>query len=97
MLRIETQAETDSTVTYALLGRVTEEHLPELGRMLAAAREQGRRVTLDLAGVVLVDRSFIRFLTAGEGMGAELAHCPAYVRSWARCEGKDEEKEEKSQ
>jgi hypothetical protein len=97
MLRIETQAETESRVTYALVGRVTAEHLPELARLLTAAHEQGRQVTLDLAGVVLVDRSFIRFLTAGEGMGAELAHCPAYVRSWARCEGTDEGKEEKCQ
>jgi hypothetical protein len=91
MLRIETQTETPAEVTYALVGRVTEEHLPELGRLLTAARAAGRRVTLDLAGVVLVDRGVVRFLSTGEGARAELAHCPAYVRSWIRCEG-DEEK-----
>jgi hypothetical protein len=90
MLRIETQAETPSDVTYVLTGRVTEEHLPDLARLLTAAREQGRHVTLDLAGVVLVDRGFIRFLSSGEGARAELAHCPAYVRSWIRCEGSEE-------
>jgi ABC-type transporter Mla MlaB component len=96
MLRIETWTETPSTVTYALNGRVTEEHLPELGRLLSAARAEGRQVTLDLAGVVLVDRGFVRFLSAGEGARAELAHCPAYVRSWMRCEGCEGD-EEKSQ
>jgi len=90
MLRIETQTDTKAGVTYALIGRVTEEHLPELERLLTAAREQERRVTLDLSGVVLVDREFVRFLSTGEGARAELAHCPAYVRSWMRCE-EDEE------
>lgn len=90
MLRIEIQTETPATVTYALTGRITEEHLPELGRLLTAAREQGRQVTFDLAGVVLVDRELIRFLSTGEGARAELAHCPAYVRSWIRCEGDEE-------
>lgn len=90
MLRIETQNETDSEVTYALMGRVTEEHVAELGRLLTAARAIGRRVRFDLAGVVLVDRGFVRFLSVGEGAWAELAHCPAYVRSWIRCEGSQE-------
>jgi hypothetical protein len=90
MLRIETQTETAAGVTYALIGRVTEEHLPELGRLLTTARHAGRRVTLDLAGVVLVDREVVRFLSTGEGARAELAHCPAYVRSWIRCEGDEE-------
>jgi ABC-type transporter Mla MlaB component len=90
MLRIETQTETAAGVTYALIGRVTEEHLPELGRLLATASDAGRQVTLDLAGVVLVDREVVRFLSIGEGARAELAHCPSYVRSWIRCEGDEE-------
>ena len=90
MLRIETQTETAAEVTYSLVGRVTGEDLPALERLLATAGGQGRRVTLDLAGVVLVDREFVRFLSTGEGARAELAHCPAYVRSWIRCEGREE-------
>ena len=90
MFRIETQTETAGDVTYALLGKVTEEHVPELERLLAAARRTGRRVTFDLAGVVLVDRELIRFFSTGEGARAELTHCPSYVRSWIRCE-RDEE------
>jgi hypothetical protein len=90
MLRIETQTETAAGVTYSLVGRVTGEELPELERLLTTAGAEGRRVTLDLAGVVLVDREFVRFLSTGEGARAELAHCPAYVRSWIRCEGREE-------
>ena len=90
MLRIEIQTETPADVTYQLVGRVTPEHLPEIERLLATARAAGRRVTLDLAGVVLVDREFVRFLCAGKGAGARLAHCPAYIRSWLQSEGEEE-------
>ena len=89
MLRIETRTDTPSGVTYALAGRATREHLPELIEMLAAERARGRRVTLDLAGLVLADRDFVRFLACGEGSGAVLVHCPAYVLSWIRCEGEE--------
>ena len=92
MLRIETRTDTPSGVTYALSGRATREHLPELIEMLAAERARGRRVTLDLAGLVLADRDFVRFLACGEGSGAALVHCPAYVLSWIRCEGEGERK-----
>jgi hypothetical protein len=92
MLRIETRTDTTSDVTYALAGRATQEHLPELVELLAAERGRGRRVTLDLEGLVLADREFVKFLACGEGSRAELAHCPAYVLSWIRCEGKEERK-----
>jgi hypothetical protein len=90
MLRIETRTETADAVTYFLEGQVTREHLDELAGLLAAARVAGRRVTLDLAGVVLVDRQTVRFLAA-EGAAAELLHCPAYVLSWLRCLGEEKE------
>lgn len=89
MLRIETRTDTPSEVVYALAGKATQEHLPELLELLAAERARGRRVTLDLEGLVLADREFIRFLACGEGAGAELVHCPAYVLSWIRCEGEE--------
>ena len=89
MLRIETQTETPTEVTYALDGRATEEHLPEISRLLASERDRERRVTLDLAGVVFADRAFVRFLACGQGSGLGLLHCPAYVLSWIRCEGEE--------
>jgi len=96
MLRIEKRSETASAVTYALAGQVTREHLPEIGRLLSEARGHGRRVTLDLGAVMLVDREVIRFLAAGPGTGAELVDCPAYVLSWIRCEGGELERKKSS-
>lgn len=92
MLRIETRAETPETVTYALAGQVTLEHLPELKELVAAARAEGRRVIFDLTNVVLVDREFVHFLACGRGAGVELVNCPAYVLSWLRCEGGEQER-----
>jgi len=92
MLRIETCYETPREITYALAGQITEEHLPELAGLLAAALAAGRRVTLDLGAIVLVDRESVRFLVRGEGAAAALVHCPAYVLSWIRCEGGEEER-----
>ena len=92
MLRIETRSETTEAVTYALAGQLTQEHLAELRELVTAARATGRRVTLDLAGVVLVDRELVRFFACGNAKGIELVHCPAYVLSWMRCEGEEEER-----
>jgi hypothetical protein len=39
--------------------------------------------------LVLADREFVKLLACGEGAGAELVHCPAYVLSWIRCEGEE--------
>jgi len=92
MLRIETRSETTDAVTYALAGQLTQEHLAELRELVSGARDAGRRVILDLAGVVLVDRELVRFFACGNAKGIELVHCPAYVLSWIRCEGEEEER-----
>jgi len=92
MLRIETRSETDDAVTYALAGQLTQEHLEELRELLKAALAVGRRVTLDLASVVLVDRELIRFFACDRAKEIELVHCPAYVLSWMKCEGEEEER-----
>ena len=91
MLRLETQSETSREITYALSGQLTQEHLPELKRLLTAAREEGRRVVLDLTGIVLVDRELVQWLASRRCLEVELVHCPAYVLSWIRCEGGDDE------
>jgi 3-dehydroquinate synthetase len=92
MLRIETRFESSQAITYALAGQLTQEHLAELRELLIAAKAAGRRVTLDLAGVVLVDRELVRFFACGYAKGIELVHCPAYVLSWIRCEGEEQER-----
>jgi hypothetical protein len=89
MFRIETRTDATSAVTYALSGRATQEHLPELVELLMNERAGGRRVTLDLEGLILADREFVQFLACGEGAKIELVHCPAYILSWIRCEGEE--------
>jgi hypothetical protein len=96
MLRIETRSETTEAITYALAGQLTQEHLAELKELLIAAKAAGRRVTLDLAGVVLVDRELVRFFACGNAKGIEMVHCPAYVLSWIRCEGEEQEERKPS-
>jgi hypothetical protein len=92
MLRIETRTDTPSAITYALAGNATREHIPELKQLIKAEHGRGRKVTLDLEGLLLADREFVRLLACGEGAGVELLHCPAYVLSWIRGEGEEERK-----
>jgi ABC-type transporter Mla MlaB component len=92
MLRIETRSESNDAITYALAGQLTQEHRAELVALISAARQAGRRVTLDLAGVVLVDRELVRFFACDKAKDVELVHCPAYVLSWMKCEGEEEER-----
>lgn len=87
MLRIETRTDTPQEVTYALSGKVRADHIADLDARLAAAQAAGRRVTLDLAGVLVVDRETVTWLASGRGSAATLANCPAYVLSWILCEG----------
>jgi len=91
MLRLETLSETPREITYALAGQLTREHLPELKRLLVAAHEGGRRIVLDLSGIVLVDRELVRWLASCQCLSVELVHCPAYVLSWMRSEGEEPE------
>jgi outer membrane protein TolC len=88
MLKIETAAETESEVVYRLTGRLDAEHVEELKSLLSTRGRQRRRVTLDLAGVLEVDREAVRFFVKGAGRAAHLLHCPAYVKEWCRVEAK---------
>jgi ABC-type transporter Mla MlaB component len=90
MLKIEKTAETNSRVTYSLSGRVSSDHLPPLTALVRKSLDTGKKVTLDLEAVGLVDRETVKFLACGEGRGVKLLHCPVYLREWLRCEGREE-------
>jgi hypothetical protein len=87
MLRIDTQSETDQAITYALSGRLADDDLPALAALIADAAERKLRVRFDLGGVALVSREVVAFFARGPGRGAEILHCPDYVREWLRCSG----------
>ncbi|SRR5574340_1188220 len=85
-LRIEKKSESAREATYLLTGRISSEHVPEITRIIEQTRQGGRKVTLDLEGVGLIDREAIQFFACGEGCEVRLQHCPVYVQEWLRCE-----------
>ncbi len=77
-LRIEKSSEGQRT-TVRLIGQIQSEHLEALGEQI---RSSGPRTVLDLDEVILVDVDVVRFLGRCEKEGAELLHCPPYIREW---------------
>jgi ABC-type transporter Mla MlaB component len=90
MLRIEIHSENASTTLLSLAGKLSADHLPELGRLLEDALGSGRRVGLDLGAVTLVDRASLAFLAGAAGRGAGLKRCPTFVREWIRREAEEQ-------
>jgi ABC-type transporter Mla MlaB component len=82
MIRTET-SESEVLVTFALIGRIQSEALPELKRLIESYNQP---VVLDLKGVKLVDREAITFLANFETDNATITNCPPYIREWIRSE-----------
>jgi anti-anti-sigma regulatory factor len=77
-LRIE-QTTDDSETILMLIGRITS---PDVQQLKAEIAEIGKRVTLDLDQVSLVDLDAVHFLAAAERRGLQLRNLPPYVRAW---------------
>ena len=84
MLKIERAAHTATAATYALAGKISATHLPSLRKVLRDERAAGRRVTLDLEGVGVVDRSVVAFFRSAQKAGIRLHHCPSALREWLK-------------
>jgi hypothetical protein len=65
----------------ALSGRMENEHIDELEKILQAERP-GRRIVLDLRHLTLVGSNEIDFFAECEGHGIMLANCAPYIREW---------------
>jgi hypothetical protein len=77
------RSEDRGVATFALSGRIEEEDLSELQKLLGMeAGANSTAVVLDLADVRLVYREAVRFLATCEAGGIELTNCPSYVREW---------------
>lgn len=77
------RSENRGLVTFILSGRIDEEQLVELQKLLAGEAEGNpTAVVLDLVDVRLVDREAVKFLAECEAGGVELRNCPPYVREW---------------
>jgi hypothetical protein len=79
MLKI--QRSTNGGVVFTLSGRIENEHVVELQRLLSLEKADDR-VALNLQDVTLVDREAVKFLARCEADGIRLDDCPAYIRVW---------------
>ena len=79
MLKITRAA--NGEVVFTVSGRMDAENLPEL-KTLLSSEPSGRRITLDLKELTVVDQDAVRFLERCEIDNVQLKNCPAYVREW---------------
>ncbi len=79
MLKITRAA--NGEVVFTVSGRMDAENLPEL-KTLLSSEPRGRRITLDLKELTVVDQDAVRFLERCEIDNMQLKNCPAYVREW---------------
>ena len=68
-------------VVFTVSGRMDAENLREL-KTLLSSEPNGRRITLDLKELTLVDQDAVRFLERCEIDNTQLKNCPAYIREW---------------
>ena len=79
MLKITRAANGD--VVFTVSGRMDAENLAEL-EALFNSEASGRRITLDLMELTLVDQDAVSFLMRCEADNIQLKNCPAYIREW---------------
>ena len=79
MLKITRAA--NGEVVFTVSGRLDAENLAEL-ETLFRAEASGRRITLDLTELTLVDQDAVLFLGRCEAENIRLRNCPAYIREW---------------
>ncbi len=84
MLRIHKKA--NAEVVFALSGRIDEESIGELERLIGGEGKD-RRIILDLKDMTLTGQDGIAFLARCEAAGIELANCDPYVREWITRQG----------
>lgn len=75
----------NGSVAFALIGRIAEESLEELKRVIAP-EARDHNLVLDLKNVTLVDQSAIRFLARCKAENVILENCPEYISAWIAAE-----------
>ena len=79
MLKITRVA--NGEVVFTVSGRLDAKNLDEL-KVLVNSEASGRRITLDLKELTLVDQDTVSFLISCEADNIQLKNCPAYIREW---------------
>jgi anti-anti-sigma regulatory factor len=83
MLKITRAA--NGEVVFTVSGRLDAENLAQL-KTLFDSEAAGRRITLDLRELTLVDQDAVSFLMRCEADNIQLKNCSAYIREWIRRE-----------
>jgi anti-anti-sigma regulatory factor len=81
MLKIRRTA--NGELVFTLSGCMDGENIVEL-KSLFQSETKGRRITLDLRDLTLVDQAAVSFLDRCEADGVRLENCPPYIREWIR-------------
>jgi hypothetical protein len=84
MLKILRSSKNESVIL-TVVGRIEEESLAELKRVMGAETAD-HHLVLDLKDVTLVDQGAIRFLARCETESIALENCPPYIRDWIAAE-----------
>jgi ABC-type transporter Mla MlaB component len=72
----------ESSVTFLLNGKFSEDALPELDQSISEARGAHQQIYIDLSEVTLVDRKAVQYFTEQAGQDLKLVNCPIYLRRW---------------
>jgi hypothetical protein len=80
---LKIQRSANGKVVFALCGRIEEDGLAELDRLLGSEKA-GQHIVLDLKNVTIVDGNAVKFLSRCEASSIQLENCPAYIREWIR-------------
>jgi hypothetical protein len=82
-LRIQKSDDREVVVfaVFALTGRIEQEYIVELQRLIDAEKDL-HHIVLDLKEVKLVDHDSVQFLLRCERDGIKLENCPPYIREW---------------
>ena len=82
MFKITKKNDNPEFITVNLCGRFTGEYVPEVEKALSQTGTKPKKLTLDLAQVILVDRAAIAFLCAARSKNIAIQNVPLYVRLW---------------
>jgi hypothetical protein len=77
--RIDRLVTEDGVVVMKMSGRLTAHDVEMIRRLL---EPESGVIAFDLRDLLFVDRDAVGLLAHSEESGAELRHCPPYIREW---------------
>jgi len=82
MLRVDTRRVQGGVLEFLVSGTLDGERIGALQQALDGASAHGRAVSLNLSGIIGVDREGMDALLGWSGHGVRLIDCPPFLRRW---------------